>query len=315
MTRIAVASRSFSKHATLRAALSSKYSDVIFNDAGKSLAGDELNQFLKDADMAILGLERIDATVLKHTPRLKVISRFGVGLDSLDLAAIAEAGIKVAFTAGANKRSVAELVISLALTMLRNLPTVNQEMRNGIWKQHKGRELSHCKIGIIGLGAVGKDLVTLLKAFHCDIFSYDPFENTDYCYTHHIRPYALNDLLKHVDIVSLHIPLNANTRHLLNAERLSLMKSSAILINTARGGLVDEAALKSMLKDNLLAGAAFDVFESEPPQDQELISLPNFFATPHIGGSTEEAILAMGYAAIEGLEKAVHIENQSSVCV
>jgi phosphoglycerate dehydrogenase-like enzyme len=315
MTRIAVASRSFSKHPTLRAALSSKYSDVVYNDAGKSLAEDELIQFLKDADMAILGLERIDASVLKHTPSLKVISRFGVGLDSLDLAAIADAGIKVAYTAGANKRSVAELVVALALTMLRSLPAVNQEMRNGIWKQHKGRELSQCKVGIIGLGAVGKDLASLLKAFHCDIFAYDPFENTDYCYTHHIRPYALNDLLKQVDIVSLHIPLNANTRHLLNAERLSLMKSSTILINTARGGLVDETALKSMLKNNLLAGAAFDVFESEPPQDQELISLPNFFATPHIGGSTEEAILAMGYAAIEGLKKAVHIENQSSVCV
>jgi phosphoglycerate dehydrogenase-like enzyme len=315
MTRIAVASRSFSKHPMLRAALSCQYPDVIFNDAGKSLAGEALIEFLKDADMAILGLERIDSTILKHTPRLKVISRFGVGLDSLDLEAISKLGIKVAYTAGANKRSVAELVIAFALMMLRSLPMVNQELRGGIWKQHKGRELSHSRVGIIGLGAVGKDLAALLKAFHCDIYCYDPIENKDYCYTHHIRPFALNDLLQKVDIVSLHVPLNASTRHLLNAERLSLMKPSALLINTARGGLVDETALKSRLKNNLLAAAAFDVFESEPPEDKELISLPNFFATPHIGGSTEEAIIAMGNAAIEGLQKAVHINYQSSVCV
>jgi phosphoglycerate dehydrogenase-like enzyme len=315
MTRIAVASRSFSKNLLLRAALSAQYPDVIFNDAGTSLAGEELCDFLKDAEMAILGLERIDADVLKRTPRLKVISRFGVGLDSLDLEAVSKAGIKVAYTAGANKRAVAELVIAFALTMLRSLPAVNQEMRAGIWKQHKGRELSHCKVGIVGLGAVGKDLASLLNAFHCDIYAYDPIENKDYCYTHHIRPYALNDLLKQADVVSLHVPLNAATRHLLNAERLSLMKPSAFLINAARGGLVDETALKTMLKNNLLAGAAFDVFESEPPQDQELISLPNFFATPHIGGSTEEAIVAMGYAAIEGLQTAVPIDYQSSVCI
>ncbi len=314
MTRIAVASRSFSKHPLLRAALSAQYPDVIYNDAGKSLAGDELCEFLQNADMAILGLERIDAKVLQRAPRLKVISRFGVGLDSLDLAAVADAGVKVAYTAGANKRSVAELVLAFALTMLRSLPAINQAMRAGVWRQHKGRELSHCKVGIIGLGAVGKELASLLKAFHCDIYSYDPIENKDYCFAHHIRPYALEDLLRQVDIVSLHVPLNANTRHLLNAERLSFLKPSAFLINTARGGLVDEAALKTMLKNNLLAGAAFDVFEQEPTQDQELISLPNFFATPHIGGSTEEAIVAMGYAAIDGLQKAVLIDHHSSVC-
>ncbi len=315
MTRVAVTSRSFSKNPELRAALSSEYENVVFNDLGKTLEGDELIQFLQDCDRCIVGLERLDATVLKRLPKLKVISRFGVGLDTLDLVEIQVRKIKIAYTAGANKRSVAELVLALALTTLRNLTLVNQQLRAGEWQQNKGRNLSHSTVGIIGLGAVGKDLAILLKAFQCDILVYDPHLNNEFCETHQLTPVPLDNLLQHADIVSLHIPLNRETHHLLNAERLSLMKPSAILINTARGGLVDESALKHMLKNNQLAAAAFDVFETEPVVDKQLVSLPNFFATPHIGGSTEEAILAMGFAAIAGLKNAIFLPEIQPVSV
>jgi phosphoglycerate dehydrogenase-like enzyme len=311
MTLVAVTSRSFSTHPELRAALTAQYSQVIFNDAGKSLAGEDLIQFLKDADMAIVGLERFDAAVLKQLPRLKVISRFGVGLDSLDLSALQKSGIRLAFTAGANKRSVAELVIALALAMLRDLRNINQELRAGVWKQHKGVELTHATVGIIGLGAVGKDLAQLLKCFQCEVLVYDALENNVFCEANNLLSVSLDELLEKSDIVTLHIPLTSSTHHLLSAQRLCRMKASAILINTARGGLVDETALKSMLKNNLLAAAAFDVFETEPPTDSELISLPNFFATPHIGGSTKQAIVAMGHAAIEGLQKAIYLTDYS----
>lgn len=304
MKRVAVSSRSFSNHAVLRETLSQRYQHVAFNDEGKTLAGAELVEFLKNYEMAILGLERMDASILNQLPNLKVISRFGVGLDTLDLAAMQELGIKLAYTAGANKRAVAELVIAFAITMLRNLAAANHEVRNGVWKQHKGRQLSNCKVGIIGLGAVGKDLVTMLNAFGCEIVVYDTVENKEFCHDHNLKQVDLETLLKKSDVVTLHIPHTKETHFIIDEERLSLMKANAILINTARGGLVDENALKTALKNNKLAGAAFDVFATEPPQDLELLTLSNFFATPHIGGTTQESILAMGLAAIEGLEQA-----------
>lgn len=290
--RVAVTSRSFSKNSILREALSNCYEHVTFNDSGKTLESDSLIRFLHNHEMAIIGLERITKAVLEQLPQLKVISRFGVGLDTLDLEAIKHHGIRLTYTAGANKRAVAELVIAFAINMLRTLPMANQALLNGQWQQHKGRQLSAKTVGIIGFGAIGQDLAALLKPFGCKILAYDIVVK---------QPLTLETLLQEADIVTVHLPLNDSTRNLLSAETLSCMKSNAILINTSRGGIIDENAVKCMLKQNLLAGAAFDVFTTEPPQDQELLSLPNFFATPHLGGSTEEAILAMGFAAIDGL--------------
>jgi phosphoglycerate dehydrogenase-like enzyme len=305
MTRVAVTSRSFSNHPQLRDALTQRYDTVIFNDKGKTLAGPELIDFLQDYDKAIVGLERFDANVLNNLPNLKTISRFGIGLDTLDLATMEKNGIKLAFTAGANKRSVAELVIALAINMLRHLPQANAEILQGNWKQYKGRQLSGSCVGIVGLGAIGKDLALLLNAFNCNVISHCIADNTEFCKTHNIINTSLDDLLQQADIVTLHMPLDTSTRYIIDERRLNMMKQNAVLINAARGGLVDEQALKTRLKKHKLFAAAFDVFEVEPLQDQELLQLPNFFATPHVGGSTEEAILAMGYAAIEGLEKAV----------
>jgi phosphoglycerate dehydrogenase-like enzyme len=304
MSSVAVTSRSFSTHPVLREELASRYPQITFNDTGKTLEGEALIQFLANHEMAIIGLERIDGVVLSQLTQLKIISRFGVGVDTLDLNALKKFGVKLAATVGANKRSVAELVISLAINMLRDLPQLNTALRAGEWKPKKGRQLSHKTIGIVGLGSIGKDLARLLKAFDCKILVYDLFLDLDYCLAHDLTVASLDEVLQQADIVSLHIPLNELTRSLINAERLQLLKPNAILINTARGGLVDESALKDFLSKNKLAAAAFDVFAVEPPPDQELISLPNFFGTPHIAGSTEEAVLAMGFAAIEGLEKA-----------
>jgi phosphoglycerate dehydrogenase-like enzyme len=305
MNHVAVTSRSFSKHPLLREELTKRYPKVTFNDSGKTLQGLELIDFLKGHDMAIVGLERLNAEALNHLPQLKVVSRFGVGLDTLDLDAMKRQGVKLAYTAGANKRAVAELVIAFAIMMLRQLPLSNRELQRGVWQQRKGRQLSNRKVGIIGLGEVGKDLAQLLKAFNCTVTAFDVVDHGEFCAANNIEQSALEPLLKTCDIISLHLPLNSQTSLLLDRERLQLIKAEAILINTARGGLIDEASLKERLQHQQLAGAALDVFASEPPQDIELLALPNFFATPHIGGSTEEAILAMGKAAINGLETAI----------
>lgn len=301
--RVAVASRSFSRHPQLRSELLAKYPGATFNDAGVSLAGEALAAFLEGHDAAIIALERITDDVLARLPKLKIIAKYGVGLDGLDLAAMARRGVRLGWTPGVNRRSVAELVIACAIALLRHVPLAMESVRRGEWRQLMGRQLSARTVGIVGCGHVGKDVAILARAFGCRVLANDIKDYAEFYRKHDITPVDLEALLAESGIVTLHTPLDASTRNILSAERLALMKPDAILINTARGGLVDDAAVKDMLRTGRLAGAAFDVFEKEPPEDFELLRLPNFIALPHIGGSSEEAVLAMGRAAIEGLSR------------
>jgi phosphoglycerate dehydrogenase-like enzyme len=173
-----------------------------------------------------------------------------------------------------------------------------------VWQQQSGLMLSERTVGIVGCGHVGKDLAKLLRAFGCRMLAYDIADNTEFYKEHSIEAVDLETLLRDSDIVTLHLPRDSSTENIINRERLSLLKPDAMLINAARGGLVDESALKDVLKVHKIAGAAFDVFATEPPEDHELLKLPNFLATPHIGGSTNEAMLAMGRSAIAGLASA-----------
>jgi D-3-phosphoglycerate dehydrogenase len=302
MTRVAVASRSFSKHPVLRAELLARYGLVTFNDAGVSLSGEALVEFLSGHDKAITALETLSAEVLERLPDLKVVGKYGVGLDMIDLAAMSRLGKKLGWTGGVNRRSVSELVIAFMIALLRHVPQGNALIRSGGWRQLMGRQLSERVVGIVGCGHIGKDLARLLKAFGCRVLAHDIRDFPDFYAETGVEPRGLDPLLAEADIVTLHLPLDASTRHILSAERLALMRPGAILVNAARGGLVDEVALRGMLEDGRLAGAAFDVFATEPPEDRALIGLPNFLCTPHVGGSAEEAVLAMGRAAIAGLD-------------
>jgi phosphoglycerate dehydrogenase-like enzyme len=301
-TPIAVASRSFSRHPVLRSELLVKYSDVRFNDEGVVLAGASLAEFARGRRKLITGLERIDESILAALPELEVISKYGVGTDMLDKQAMIRRGVRLGWTGGVNKRSVSELAIAFMLSLLRQIPLVGREVREGIWTNRTGRELSGRIVGVIGCGNIGKDLVPILGAFGCKVLSHDILDFPEFYAAHPVEPVGLEELLRRSDIVTLHVPLDESTRNMLSAERLALLKPGALLINTARGGLVDEVAVKAMLMDGRLAGAGFDVFATEPPADVSLLRLPNFLATPHIGGSSEEAILAMGRAAIRGLD-------------
>lgn len=300
--RIAVCSRSFSRHPVLRAELLARFAQVTFNESGRQLEGDDLIEFLRGHDRAITALERIDDYVLSRLPQLKVIGKYGVGLDMIDLDAMRRHGIRLGWTGGVNRRSVSEMVISFAVAMLRHVPAAHREVLGGTWRQHVGGLLSGRTVGIVGCGFIGKDLVELLQPWNCTILANDILEFPDFYQRYGVAPVGLEELLKRSDVVTLHVPLDDSTRNMITADRLGLMKKSAILINLARGGLVDESALKASLLEKRLAAAAFDVFTVEPPQDTELLALPNFLVSPHIGGSAEEAILAMGRAAIDGLE-------------
>ncbi len=302
-TPIAVASRSFSRHPILRAELLERYSEIRFNDQGVALEDAALIEFARGRQKMIIGLERVTEAFLAALPELQVISKYGVGTDTLDKEAMIRYGIRLGWTGGVNKRSVTELVIAFMISLLHLVPLTYSEIRDGIWKNRKGRQLTGRTVGIIGCGYIGKDLTPFMRAFGCNVLAHDILDFPEFYAAHHVEPVGLAELLHRSDIVTLHVPLDDSTRNMLNSDRLALMKPDALLINAARGGLVDEAALKSMLKAGQLAGAAFDVFATEPPQDQELLLLPNFLATPHIGGSSEEAILAMGRAAIKGLDE------------
>jgi phosphoglycerate dehydrogenase-like enzyme len=301
---IVVASRSFAKNPTLRKELLARYADVTFNDSGGVLSGEALIALLRGHERAIVGLEPIDEQVLSAVPELRVISKYGVGLDGVDLQAVARHQIKLAWTGGVNRRSVAELTIMFAIALLHRVPQADRALRAGQWNPLVGRQLTGRTVGIVGCGHVGKDLVALLEPFGCRVLAHDIRDYRDFYDAHQLEPVSLLRLLQESEIVTLHVPLDATTRGMIGAREIAQMQRGAILINAARGGLVDEAALRDALVSGHLAGAAFDVFSQEPPVDRGLLELPVFFGTPHIGGSTAEAQLAMGRAAIEGLETA-----------
>ena len=302
LDRVAVCSRSFSSNPTLRRELLERYEHVTFNDSGRQMEGDELVAFLSGHNKAITALEKITDQVLSRLPELKVIGKYGVGLDMIDMDAMRRHGKRLGWTGGVNRRSVSEMVISFAVAMLRHFPAAQREVLSGTWRQCVGGLLSGRTVGIIGCGFIGKDLVTLLQPWGCTLLAHDILDFPEFYNANRVQAVSLDELLSRSDIVTIHVPLDESTKNLLSAVKLQLMKPSAILINAARGGLIDEAEVKAMLKSNRLAGAAFDVFTVEPPLDQELLNLPNFLVTPHIGGSAEEAILAMGRSAIDGLD-------------
>jgi len=299
---VAVTSRSFSRDGRLRAELLSRYTDVRFNDEGRSLVGTDLVRFLAGRHAAITGLEPIDNDVLRAVPSLMVVSRIGVGVDMLDLDAFERRGVRLARTEGTNSRSVAELVLLLILGVLRRLPEVESALRARRWEQPRGRELTGKAVGIVGLGHVGCELAGLVAAFGCPVRAFDPHpldvppsvERTD-----------LDTVLRESDIVSLHVPFTADTASLLGAREFGMMKRDAVIINTARGGLIDEVALLEALESERLGGAGLDVLAAEPPAGDELLRHPRVLATSHIGGSTDEAVYATGKAAIDGLERAL----------
>lgn len=286
----------------LRAELLRRYADIRFNDAGAELAGESLVDFATGRRKLITALERVDEPVLARLPKLEVVSKFGVGTDMLDLVAMDRHGVQLGWTPGVNRRSVAELALAFMILVLRDIPAAGREMAEGVWNSRGGRQLSDRVVGVLGCGNVGKDLVPLLRALGCTVLAHDILDFPDFYAAHGVEPVGLVELLTRSEVLTVHLPLDESTRGMLDADRLRLLPPRAVLINTARGGIVDEAALREMLEDGRLAGAAFDVFATEPPNDLELLRLRNFLATPHIGGSAEEAVLAMGRAAIRGLD-------------
>ena len=296
---VAVTSRSFSKNDQLIKELRSRYKKIKLNKEGKSLNGDSLITFLEDASKVIVGLERFDEKVLSELPKLKVISKYGVGLNNIDLTEIKKRDIKLGFTPGVNKRPVAELALSLILTSLRGTHDSLNKIKAGEWSQERGNELFQKTVGILGYGNIGSLLHELLKPFNCNIliFEENKINHQD------IDQTSLDDIAKRADIISIHLPLTDKTSYLIDEEFLNACKKDIKIINTSRGGIINEDHLEKFLLKNNNAFAALDVFENEPAFQSPLINLKNFFATSHLGSMTEEGVISMGLAAIDGLDQ------------
>ena len=265
--------------------------NVIDNPYGhKFLTPEEIIPYVEKAEALICDLEKINAEVISHAKNLKVIARRGVGVDSVDLKVCKERDISVERCVGLVEEPVAELVMSYLLGFSRIVAPLNADMHDGKWNKVIGHSLFGKTLGLIGFGAIAKEVYKRAKAFSMRVIYYDLVKASSEYDAEYVE---LDELLKQSDFVSVHLPLLDSTRNIINERTLSLMKPTAYIINTARGGIVDEKALVKALKENKIAGAGIDVFEKEPCVDSELKDLPNAIITPHVATFTIETFIAM----------------------
>jgi D-3-phosphoglycerate dehydrogenase len=262
------------------------------------LSAEELRALIADYDGAILGLDSCDASVIDCARQLRVISRYGAGVDKVDLDAASRRGIAVTNTPGANKIAVAELCIGLMFALARSLPSVAAAARGGVWKRASGWELSGKTLGIVGFGEIGRAVAERALALGMRVLDYDPYSRGEVT---GVQRVDLSDIFEQADVVTLHCAATPETRNLITAARLDTMRKGAYLVNTARGDLVDEDALYQALKAGHLGGAAADVFRADPPTGSPLLTLDNFIATPHIGATTRESVQRMSMMAAQNL--------------
>lgn len=275
---------------------------------------EELIDLLRGIDGAIVSSDPFTARVIQAADRLRVISRTGVGYDAVDVPAATKRGVIVTTTPGVNRHAVADWALALILCCARKVPENLAEVRRGAWTRHEGMDLAEKTLGVVGLGTIGKEVAKRAKAFGMRLLALDLVQDLPFAAGQGIAYVSLEDLLRQSDFVSIHCFLNAATRHLINAERLLLMKPTAFLINTARGGIVDTEALYRALHAKRIAGAGLDVFEGEPLRaDSPLRALDNVYLSPHTAGSTADARRLSGAAAAENLIRALRGERPDGI--
>lgn len=264
------------------------------NDSGLELTREQFLNKAKTATGIIFGVEQIDEELLNQCPNLKAVVKFGVGLDNVDQDACKAHGVKVGRCVGSNSNAVAELTMGLILNAARDIVPTAMQVKNGEWNKPTGFELSGKTIGIIGFGHIGQLVAQYAHGFNMHVLVYDVYNiDKDVLQKYDAMQVNLDDIYKNADVITVHVPLLDSTRNMISTDQLQAMKSTAVLINAARGGIVDEQALLKALKDHQIKAAAFDVFTEEPPKkdgwEQELLQLDNFTLTAHIGSRSHEA--------------------------
>ncbi len=275
--------------------------EVISNPYGRLLTEEEISELIQDVDGIIVGLDPLNASVLSKAERLKAISKYGVGVNNIDLEYATERGIIVANTPGANSLAVAELAIGLMFAVSRRICVSDRNIRQGKWQQYPGLQIKGKTIGLIGTGQIGRHTGELARGLGMEVICFDLYPNEEWAESIDAKYVTLQEIITDADFISIHVPLTDDTYHLISSKELDQMKPSAAIINTARGGIIDEQALYEALKDGKIAGAGLDVFETEPLTDSKLLELDNVVLTSHIGAHTREATENMGRLAAANL--------------
>jgi D-3-phosphoglycerate dehydrogenase len=279
--------------------------EIIENTSGRTLTEDEIINLAGSGVVGIIvGIDPLPARVLEACRDLKAISKYGMGLDNIDLDKAKELNIKIDRAAGTNNISVAELAIALMFSMARHVPYVSNRVKEGCWDRVMGCEVFGKKLGLVGCGLIGREVLKRALGLGMKVLVYDPYMKDDEIFNNPDvdRCSSVDELCRESDFVSLHAPLTEETRNIINKQRLELMKPAAILINTSRGELIDEDALYQALADKKIRGAAQDVFSTEPPdKDEKLLKLDNFILTSHIGAYTREAVERMVLVSAKNL--------------
>ena len=250
----------------------------------------------------------IDRALLERAQNLKLVVRAAVGVGNIDLAAATERGVLVVNTPGKNTNSAAELAFGLLLSLTRRLPAACEHIKSGGWDRHRfaGHELRGRHLGLVGLGNVGHRVAKFARGFDMEVAAFDPYLAPKMFARYQVKRFEnLQDMLPEIDILSVHVPLNKETRGMVGDKELRMLKKGALVVNSARGGIIDENALLECLRQEHLGGAAIDTWEGEPEPRSDLVTLPNVVCTPHIGASTEEAQAAIGACVVEQIDKAL----------
>ncbi|MBN1101874.1 MAG: phosphoglycerate dehydrogenase [Deltaproteobacteria bacterium] len=284
----------------LRETLEEIVGEVVYNPLSRPLTSSELLTLVKDIDGYIAGLDHIDRSVMDAAGKLKVIARYGVGVDRVDIPAATARGVVVTNTPGANSVAVAELTIALMLALSRDLCHADALTRRGGWPRYTGVGLRGKTIGLVGFGSIGREVAARLKGFGCRILVSDPCVGPECSESFGVLLVPTDELLASSDFVSLHASSSPGTAGVVNRRFLQKMKPGSFLVNTARGELIDEGALQDALEGGHLRGAALDCFVKEPPPgDHPLLRLAQVIVTPHTGAHTDEATNAMGWMSLE----------------
>jgi D-3-phosphoglycerate dehydrogenase len=285
-----------SQDPTLKPFLEDQVGEVVYNDTGKPLSGGHLIDLLTGVDGYIAGLDEITAEVLNTATNLKVVSRYGVGFNNVDMEAAKANKIIVTNTPGANAKSVAELAVGMILSLMRPIIPANAQTKSGEWPRFKGLSLEGKTVGLLGLGAIGKETAKRLAGFDCKLLAFDIFQDKEFAAKFGITFLPMQEILPQADVISLHLPGIPETFDMVNDEFLEQMKPGAFLVNTARGVLVDEDALVRALASGHLKGAGLDAFKQEPPgAENPLLGFEQVITTPHMGAHSDSSTNAMGW--------------------
>lgn len=287
--------------------------EVAENPHQRPMSEAELTEAVHDVSAVLAGVDAWDEKVFRLAPKLRIISRFGVGVDNVDIPAATRFGIVVANCPGANANAVADLALGLMLSLTRQIPRLDRSTRKGLWERAVGVELWGKTLGLVGLGHIGKLVALRAKGFAMTVLAYDVYRDEEFATAHGLEWVELPELLRRSDFVSLHAPVTPETRHLINREALALMQPHAYLINTARGALVDESALLEALETGRIAGAGLDVYEVEPAAQNQLFAVDNVVLTPHTGAETREAIQNISLAAADNVIRVFKGEKPRSL--